>query len=229
MKKIHYGLICALFVSTSANAGVDKVYDPYVFQGEVEVEARAVHKFDDEDEHKAKLGVGYGVNSFWFVEGYAIFEQESGESADIEDVELENKFQLTEQGQYWVDLGLLTELEKSVENDVWEFKVGPLFQKQVKNWIATANFFLEKKFGSDNTDGRVDLLGAVQLKYRLSPYFEPAVEYYGDRVTHAIGPVFLGKNLVGKTPVKWELGVLKGLNNDTSDINFRWLLELEFY
>ena len=229
MKVISYGLFCATLVSVNAYAGVDKVYDPYVDEGEIEIEARGVHKFDDENEHKVKLGVGYGINSFWFVEGYAIFEKEGDENADIEEVELENKFQLTEQGEYWIDLGLLTELEKKLEDNVWEFKIGPLFQKQIKNWVATANFLLEKKFGSDNTDGRVELLGSVQLKYRLSPYFEPAVEYYGERETHAIGPVLLGKNHWGKTPVQWELGVLKGLNEETSDINFRWLLELEFY
>lgn len=229
MNKFHYGSICLLFASNCAVAGVDKVYDPYVYQGELEIEARGVHMFDNDNEHKAKLGVGYGVNSFWFIEGYAIFEKESGESADMEAIELENKFQLTEQGQYWVDVGLLTELEKSAESDVWELKIGPLFQKQVKNWVVTGNFFLEKKFGPDNTEGKTDILGAAQLKYRLSPHLEPAVEYYGDRDTHAIGPVLLGRNNLGKTPVRWELGILKGLNDNTADVNFRWSLELEFY
>jgi len=229
MKIIHYGVVCAIFMAGAAQAGVDKVYDPYVYQGELEIEARGIHKFDDEDEHKVKLGVGYGVTSFWFIEGYAIFEQESGESGDIEALELENKFQLTEQGQYWIDIGVLTELEKVVDEDVWEFKAGPLFQKQIKDWVFTGNFLMEKKFGSDNTEDGVELLGAAQLKYRLSQSLEPAVEYYGDKETHAIGPVLLGKNHLGKTPVKWELGVLKGLNDDTADINFRWLLELEFY
>jgi len=229
MKVIHYGLICAIFASANALAGVDKVYDPYVDEGELEIEVRGVHKFDDDNEHKVKLGVGYGITSFWFMEGYAIFEQESGESGDIEEVELENKFQLTEQGQYWIDVGVLTELEKILDEDIWEFKIGPLFQKQIKDWVVTANFLMEKKFGSDNTEDEVELLGAAQLKYRLSPSLEPAMEYYGDEETHAIGPVLLGKYRFGQTPVKWELGVLKGLNGETADINFRWLLEVEFY
>ena len=229
MKFRGYGLLCALLVSADARAGVDKVYDPYVYQGEMEVEARGVHQFDDENAHKVKMGVGYGVNSAWFVEGYAIVEQETGSSSKVEAVELENKFQLTEQGQYAVDVGLLTELEKSIDEDVWEFKAGPLLQKQIRDWVATVNFFMEKKFGSDATDSKVEFLGAAQLKYRLSPSLEPAVEYYGDEETHAIGPVLLGKHRWGKVPVKWELGVLKGLNGDAADINFRWLLELEFY
>ena len=229
MKLTSYGVFCTVLFVTNASAGVDKIYDPYVYQGEVEVEARGVHQFDDENAHKVKLGVGYGVNAAWFIEGYAIFEQETGNSAKVEAVELENKFQLTEQGQYWVDIGLLTELEKAVDENVWEFKAGPLFQKQIKDWVATANFFLEQKFGPDAGDSGVEFLGAAQLKYRLSPSLEPAVEYYGDEETHAIGPVLLGKHRFGTVPVKWELGVLKGLNDDAADINFRWLLELEFY
>ena len=218
-----------MFISANVYAGVEKIYDPYVHQGELEVEARGVHRFDDANQHEVKLAVGYGINSFWFLEGYVIAGQETGESAGIKEVELENKFQLTEQGQYWIDVGVLTELEKKLDEDVWEFKAGPLFQKQLKNWVVTANLFLEKQFGSDTAEGDVKFLGSAQLKYRLSSSLEPALEYYADENTHAIGPVLLGKNRWGKTPVKWELGVLKGLNNNTSDINFRWLLELEFY
>ena len=218
-----------MFISANVYAGVEKIYDPYVHQGELEVEARGVHQFDDANQHEVKLAVGYGINSFWFLEGYVIAGQETGESAGIKEVELENKFQLTEQGQYWIDVGVLTELEKKLDEDVWELKAGPLFQKQLKNWVVTANLFLEKQFGSDTAEGDVKFLGSAQLKYRLSSSLEPALEYYADENTHAIGPVLLGKNRWGKTPVKWELGVLKGLNNNTSDINFRWLLELEFY
>ena len=229
MKFTRWVFFCALFISVNAVAGVDKVYDPYVDQGEWEVESRAVHKFDDEDEHKIRLGLGYGINSFWFVEGYVIGEKKSGEEFDIADVEIESKFQLTEQGQYWLDAGLLIELEKEISEGVWEFKAGPIFRKQIRNWDITTNFLVEKKFGPDNTEHEVELLGAAQLKYRYSPSLEPAIEYYGDEATHAIGPVLLGKTRWGGTPVKWELGALAGLNDDTPDFILRWLLEWEFY
>jgi hypothetical protein len=104
-----------------------------------------------------------------------------------------------------------------------------LFQKQIKDWVVTTNFLVEKKFGSDNTEHEVELLGAAQLKYRYSPSLEPAIEYYGDESTHAVGPVLLGKTRWGNTPVKWEIGALAGLNDDTPDFTLRWLLEWEFY
>jgi len=186
MKFFMCVFFCSLFISANAVAGVDKVYYPYVHEGELEIETRAVHKFDDEDEHKVRLGVGYGVNSFWFVEGYVIGKQKTGGSFDIVDVEIENKFQLTEQGQYWLDAGLLVELEKSTDGDVWEIVAGPLFQKQIKDWVITTNFLVEKKFGSDISTRGVELKGAAQLKYRLSPGLEPALEYYGDEETHSM-------------------------------------------
>ena len=229
MKFMKWGSFCALFVSINAVAGVDKIYDPYVTEGEIEVESRAVHQFDDDNEHKLKLGVGYGVNSFWFVEGYVIGEKESGEGFNAADVEIENKFQLTEQGRYWIDAGLLMELEKEINEDVWELKVGPLFAKQIKKWVVTTNFFIEKKFGSDDEEHETELQGAMQVKYLLSPSLQPAVEYYGDEKQHALGLALLGKTNWGKTPVKWELGALGGLNNNTPDFNLRWLIEWEFY
>ena len=211
---MKWGSFCALFVSINAVAGVDKIYDPYVTEGEIEVESRAVHQFDDDNEHKLKLGVGYGVNSFWFVEGYVIGEKESGEGFNAADVEIENKFQLTEQiqikgfqldfirqqvlpqlteqGRYWIDAGLLMELEKEINEDVWELKVGPLFAKQIKKWVVTTNFFIEKKFGSDDEEHETELLGAMQVKYLLSPSLQPAVEYYGDEKQHALGLALLG-------------------------------------
>ena len=230
MKLFIWGFICAVFISANAVAGVDKVYDPFVHEGEIEIETRGVHKFDDEDEHKVRLGVGYGVNSFWFVEGHLIGEQETGGQFDITDVEIESKFQFTEQGEYWLDAGLLVELEKSTDGDVWEIVAGPLFQKRFNDWVATTNFFVEKKFGSDISTRGVGLKGAAQLKYRLSPGLEPAFEYYGDEETHSIGrPAILGKTRWGNTPVKWELAAYAGLNDDTSDFTFRWLIEWEFH
>jgi hypothetical protein len=229
VKYFQWSFICALFISANAVAGVDKVYDPFVHEGEIEIEIRAAHNFDDSDEHKVRFGVGYGVNSVWYVEGYLIGKQETGGSFDIVDIELENKFQLTEQGEYWLDVGLLIELEKSTDGDVWEVVAGPLFQKQFNDWVATTNFFVEKKFGSDISTRGVELKGAAQLKYRLSPGLEPALEYYGDEDAHSIGPAMLGKTRWGNTPVKWEIGAYAGLNDDAPDFTFRWLLEWEFY
>lgn len=229
MKRLTAVLPCLLLVSLPLYADVDKVYDPYVHKGELEVETRGVHQFDNENKHKVKFGVGYGFTDRWFVEGYGIFEQETGSHLKLEEVELENKFQLTEQGEYWADFGALVEVEKKLGHDKWELKAGPLLEKQIRRWVVTGNLFLEKQFGSERTTSSVQVLGAARLKYRLSPSLEPALEYYADQDTQSLGPVLSGGWHWGRSPVHWEAGVLAGLTGGSSDISVRWLLEFEFY
>ena len=229
MKPLTGVFLCTLFIPVCVFADVDRVYDPYVHRGELEIEARGVHQFDDENKHELKFGVGYGINDVWYIEGYGIVEQESGGKTRLEEAELENKFQLTEQGRYWADIGALVELEKKLGHDKWELKAGPLLQKQIRRWVVTANLFLEKQFGDERSTSKVEFLGAAQLKYRLSPALEPAIEYYADEQTHSLGPVLTGAWHWGKTPIRWEGGVLAGLNGNSSDVSVRWLLEFEFY
>lgn len=221
------------FTSALANAGVDKVYSPLVELGEVELEMRGIHVANDDDSRdgaqKTKIALGYGISSRIFLEGYLEFEKPADGSYELAAYEIEAKFQLTEQGQYFADFGFLTELEKVHGDDEWEVKVGPLVQKPFGNWMATANMLVETKFGSDVEEkGEWELLGRVQLKYLSSPRFEPGLEYYGDDGTQAIGPAAYGRIDLGNSKLKWEAGWLFGLDSKTADNTLRWQFEWEF-
>lgn len=223
-KKVS-ALLLSFFVAP-AFAGVDKVYSPTVEYGELEIEARGIYDLED-DFYKTKLGVGYGFTDFMFLEAYLVGEKEDGEF-EVEEAELEAKFQLSEQGEYWADFGLLVELEGSLEHDKYELKAGPIVQKQFGEWVATTNILLEKQFGDDKTEDEVEALGSFQLKYRMNEALEPAIEYYADEHTNAIGPVLLGFNRFSNSKMKWEFGVLFGLDDETPDATLRWLVEMEF-
>lgn len=214
-------------------AGVDKIYGSTVEQGEFEVEMRGIHVVDDdfiEGASASLIGVGYGVNAKWFVEGYAEVEDLPGEDPEIEAYELENRFQLTEQGQYFADFGLLVEVEKVRELDIIELKGGPLIQKDFGNWTGKANLLVERQFGDDKTEDEWEFIGRAQLKYRLSSAFEPGIEYHTDENTNAVGLVGMGAIGQGAagTKVKWLLGAYAGLDDDTPDTQVRWELEFEF-
>ncbi|WP_193162403.1 hypothetical protein [Microbulbifer hainanensis] len=213
--------------SAPAFAGIDKVYSPQVELGELELEMRGVHGLNSSDAHEVNFGIGYGVTQNWFVEGYLIGEKEDG-NFEIEEAEIESKFQLSETGEYWADFGALVELEKKLEEDVWEIKAGPIIQKRVGKIVATANILLEQQFGDDKTEDEVEPLGSFQLRYRMGPSLEPAVEYYADEYTQAAGPVLLGNNRFGNSTMKWELGVMFALNDETEDATLRWQAEFEF-
>ena len=228
--------IAALVLSITGTGGVhadiDKVYGTTVEQGELEFEMRGLHVIDDdggsEGAKTVKIGVGYGAGARWFIEGYLEIEDERGEDAEIEAYELENRFQLSEPGEYAVDFGFLAEIEKVRELDIMELKLGPLLQKDFANWTGKANLLVERQFGDDKTEDEWEFIGRAQLKYRLSPAFEPGIEYHGEEDTKAVGLVGMGSADLGTTPVEWLFGVFGGTNDDTPDLMVRWELELEF-
>ncbi len=220
-----------------------KVYSPIVQKGEVEIEARGQYDVDEraskDDVQKHKYALGYGVTDRWFTEVYGEVERTKNE--DDEDLNFkftalswENRLQLTEQGQYWVDVGLYLEYEASFENkhpDNLETKL--LLEKSFDKFTHTANIILEQNVGRHPSE---DLVGgfAWSSRYRLSKVFQPGFEWHsnfgelGQVVSyqdqqHQLGPVFYGK--VG--PVKYDVGYLFGMSDAAPKGELKWILEYE--
>lgn len=233
MKRRCMLLVTLALIAHTSHAGIDKVYGPTVEAGEIELEMRGIYAIDSnaarDGAQKSKIALGYGIRPRIFVEGYLLFEKPANGDYTLEAYELETKFQLTEQGHYFADFGLLTEFEKTRGKDAWEFKIGPLIQKPFGNWMGTVNLLGETKFGNAaSNSGEWEFLGSAQLKYLLSPRFEPGLEFYTDDDTRALGPVMVGRVNFNRSRMKWELGWLLGLNSGTADNTVRWQFELEF-
>ena len=100
----------------------------------------------------SSIGFGYGVTQRWFTELYRKYEGSTGEGTHFDAWEWENKFQLTETGQYPVDVGFIVELERPKNrNEGNEVRFGPLFQtefaKPVGQPLASSAF---AKWGRSN-------------------------------------------------------------------------------
>ncbi|MDT8318961.1 MAG: hypothetical protein RQ826_00400 [Xanthomonadales bacterium] len=211
---------------------IDKVYHPYVQPLEKELEWRAIHQ----DEQRGRpdnlqlyrLAYGQSLGERWFAELYLVGSNSDEGRFDIEAYEIEAQRQLTEQGEYWADWGVLFELEKEADLDAWEFSTGLLAEKEWGRWSGTANLFLEYEWGSDIADEAETRLG-LQARYRHSPGFEPAVEIYSGEDTHGIGPAVLGQLPLGhRRQIRWEAGVIFGVGSKSPDTTLRFLLEFEF-
>lgn len=98
---------------------IDKVYDPYVYLLEKEVEVRTLYQNgsggDVNDGLRYSLAYGQSLSERFFAELYLIVEDKHGESLELEGYEAEFKWQLTEQGEFDNDWGLLFEFEKKQE------------------------------------------------------------------------------------------------------------------
>jgi hypothetical protein len=149
-------------------------------------------------------------------------------SFEVAGYELEAQRQLTEQGEYWADWGVVFELEKEDDLDAWEFSTGLLAEKEWGRWSGTANLFLLHEWGEDIADETETRLG-LQARYRYSPAFEPAVELYSGQDTRGIGPAVMGQvRLGGRRQLRWEAGAIFGVDSQSPDTTLRFLLEFEF-
>lgn len=230
---------CLLLVLPSLSALadgnlVDRVYDPYVQPLETEIELRSLRLRDTDDPARDgqwlhRLGLGYGFSDRWYGEVYAIGEKNPGDAIELEATELEAKWQLTEQGEYAADWGMLFELEREFDSNAWEAAATLISSRQWGQWVGTANLAAVYEWGSGVQDELESELRA-QMRYRWSPLFEPALELYVAQDLVGIGPVLVGawRPSAGRQ-LRWELGIIQGITDESPDQSLRFLLEYEFY
>jgi hypothetical protein len=227
-------LIVAITSATTLADGfaVDKVYHPYVEPTKQEFEWRAVIQNEETGNKHSKqlhrLAYGRAFGERWAGEIYLIGEKADGEALAVEAYEVEAKRQLTEQGEYWADWGLLFEVEKERSLHIWEAATGVLMEKETGRFSTRANLKVIREWGDDIKDEWETSL-ALQTRYRYSQYFEPALEFHSAQDTRALGPVVMGDVRLGMgRRLHWEVGAFVGLDNDTPDSSMRAGLEYEF-
>ncbi|MEN9712287.1 MAG: hypothetical protein RLY90_548 [Pseudomonadota bacterium] len=239
------GLVLALFgvVSTAAHAGpAEYVYTPTVEEGEKEIDFKSGFQKnrDGSSQTATSLGFGYGVNSWWFSELYAKYQRAPGEASAFDAWEWENKFQLTETGQYAVDVGFLLEIERPQDRgEGYELTYGPLFQKEWGNVQGNFNLLWQKHVRATETfDTELKYQG--QLKYRASEHLEWGAQAFGtlgqwdkwaprSEQEHKWGPALFGKFRVGSHEfVKWNAALLHGFTDGTANNTLRLQAEYEF-
>ena len=239
-------LTCLFLLGVQNLYAIPKVFSPIVEEGEVALEIRG-SKDIDEDETKDggggyKVEVEYGITSFWMIAPELEYEYEIAEKKyELEAFSLENIFQILPQGEYWLDAGVFFEYEKMKDSKHPDVVVlGPIVRKEFGAFVSTLNILMETEIGGEEEqedservgeeeEGGTELSYALQAKWRLSEAFEPGLEVYQSEESQQVGPVALGKIHVGDYgKLKYELGLLFGLSDETPDNTLRWLVEFEF-
>lgn len=218
------------------------VYSPVVEEGEVALEFRGHYDFDSrqglDGSQQYKLDLEYTPTAWWRTEVLGEWEQEPDESLEATEVAWENVLQLTPQGKYWMDVGVLAEYAHSLEDGGEDaLELGLLAEKQFARTVLTANVLFEREFESG---AETETEYAARYRWRVSPAFEPGIEIYGglgdwgdfgslDEHEHEAGPSVMGKVRSGdRAAFKYEAAVLFGLTSESPDTTVRLLLEYEF-
>jgi hypothetical protein len=233
----------ALLSPLLSNAGpADYVYTPAVTYGEKEIDFKAgsASKKDTPEEAAASLGFGYGATQWWFTEVYVKYKRELNENTKFDAVEWENKFQLTETGQYPVDVGFLVEIERPMDHDEgWEVKWGPLFQTEFGKVQLNANLLFQRNYHAAEANDLI-FMYQWQIKYRWKPQFEFGAQGFSEMGTvdrwspqdeqiHKIGPAIFGKLPLGHgEAIKYNAAWLFGNSKASPDNTIRLQVEYEF-
>lgn len=237
---VSTGLLIAacVWLSPAVATATKKVYSPMNEYRELEIEARGNYNLDGDPDkdgaQKHKYAVGYGLTQRLFLELYGEFEKSALGSFEFEALELEGRYQVFEQGERWLDLGLYLAYELPLEDsgiDKVEFKL--LLQKEFGRIVHMTNLELERELGSGASD-EVEAGLAWSSRLRWRQYLEPGLELhsgFGELISmapaelqqHRLGPVCYGK--AGN--FKYDIGYLFGLTDATTNGMFKWIVEYE--
>jgi hypothetical protein len=241
---VSLALLAGLVAIPQIAAAKYSIHSPHVERGEtaaaIEVKSwyNVPHHGKINGTREYKVSVEHAFTSFWKSELEGKFERKSDDGAGYGKVEWSNTFQLTPQGQYWADFGLRAKAEFSTKSgSPYELEFGPLIQKTFGRTVATVNLFAERELGSNASDD-TECSYAAQVRYRLSPFFEPAVDAFGSpgnfegfapsrEQSHQIGPGFYGETRLGDGKFKYSALVLRGITAPGSP-EWTFVAQLEY-
>lgn len=168
-----------------------------------------------------------------------------GNTLALSAMTLETYWQVTEPGEYWLDLGAFAEFSRGQgPGSTNTFTVGPELQKDTggpfgHRWLHTLNLFVERDVGRNATP-RTGLITAFQTRLLLDARLQPGLEIFGgvDDLGRArgfntqswqAGPVIVGAFhpfRIGK--IAYELGYQFGISDAAPSGAVRWKFEYEW-
>jgi len=208
---------------------VDKVYHPYVLSNEREIEWRLIsHQDSDNNKLAQRFAYGQSLTDTVMLEFYLVGERNINDDFSLTSYELEARWMLTEQGEYWADWGLLFEIEKEQRQKSWEITSGVLVEKEFGRTSLTFNAFIIYEWGKTIVN-EFETEFRLQYRYRYLEQIQPAIELYSGENYLGIGPAFMGvQRFNGQKQFKWEVGLITGVNNQSKGHILRVAIEYEF-
>ncbi len=226
-----------------------QVRSPFVDWRELEFEHNGLVTFgpkgsDTDRAQSYTNSIGYGVTPWWEIELEGEMSSGGGQHLIWDATTLENTFQITERGKYFVDVGFFAEYSQATGPSPNSVTFGPILYKELTIFGVdtghTLNVFFSRETGG-GASRATEFEVAWQSVALIHPLFAPGFEYYGtiddlgnagsfNQQEHFIGPVLTGfKSFSPFGKLKYEVGYLFGMTSATPKGAVRWKLEYEIH
>jgi|SaaInl5LU_22_DNA_1037371.scaffolds.fasta_scaffold09714_2 hypothetical protein len=215
---------------------VSKIYHPYVSPLEWEIESQTYARERDAltgetDDVLQKIGVGHALNDWIKAEAYVIASDDPvSNHLDWVGFEFEALMQLSEQGEYSFDYGLLLEVERDWQANNNELSVKALIEREFGKLSVTLNPGVVYEWGDTRQNEFETRLNGL-LRYRYHRSLEPGVEVHLGQNTKMIGPSMAGQFRFSgdrARSMSYNLGAFFPLDKESSEHTFRLQIEYEF-
>lgn len=209
---------------------ISQIYQPYVQPLEKEIEYMMLVSDSDpltgSPATRHMLGYGASLSDRLYLEANAVYRD--GGISGFEVLEFEGVYQLTEQGEYGSDWGILLESEFYQQTEAYEATVGILNNYEMGRWQFTSNLLLMYEWGEEVAD-EFETAYALQTRYRLGRQLEPTVELFIGQNELAVGPGLTGQySMGGGRGFTWNTVLLFGADQ-TPDVTLKLEIEYEFF
>jgi hypothetical protein len=232
-----------------------KVFTPDVNRGELAVETVGDAGLDRDPakngERSYTTELEYGLTNWWMAELELEYNRDAGPNQPTlsNQATLENVFQFTQRGEYWLDAGFFAEYGQSLLKNVPnETTFGPILRKDFWGTSNTVNLFFQKDLG-EHASGRPVFLYAWETRIdawtvEIGQHFlavEPGFQYFGapgplghfarwGAQDQRAGPQLFGQIYdIGPGSLEWNGGVLFGLTSAVPLTTVRWQFEYEIH
>jgi hypothetical protein len=220
------------------------VLSPVVDAGDRDIETRlaSVRNRDGTTESGANVAFGITPSEHWAMELNLKWARQTAQGTRLDGVEWENRWQITEPGEYPVDLGWVTEIEWPRDRaEGTELRFGPLLRSDFGTACqGSLNLLFGRHFDAA-TPAEWNLDYQAQLVWRgAAGSLDLGIQAFGSlgrpthwapssQQSHLVGPVLSGSaRPAPHSRVNWNVGVLAGIGSGSPRSLIRSQLELEF-
>jgi len=200
-------------------------------KGELELENYLDYKAPDWGDKSTsqwthQLELEYGIIDHWDVALYQVFSQNNADGYKYDQMKFRMRYRFFETGLFMVDPLLYLEYKRPAnasDPNVLEGKV--ILARNISQFNVAGNFIIERELVAGAEWETEYALGA---NYGISEIFKGGIETAGNFKSGDENEISLGPTIAFKSN-KFSLstGVLWGLNANSDDFRFRYILGLE--